>query len=267
MEDREKQGFLRYLPWALLAIIISGAAIFAALYFGEQKGIEKGRVQAEEGVSQQVKAAYKEGHDTGHDAGYHKGWIKGMEDAKSALMHENLQSFIEGYATGQEDKELEMEEWLEEFYDEVYELCSMAYDEGWDKGYDIGYEHGSTSRVPAQSKVGTVRVGDNVFDVLADPINGKAQWQGKNAGIVDFGNDTTYYGQYANNTVNGFGVYWIYDSKTDGYGLFLGRRMNGIAQGPNIRVNSDGSYFMAVYNDGVIVSNRVDFNADGTVKN
>jgi len=100
-----------------------------------------------------------------------------------------------------------------------------------------------------------------------DPLfdNDSKPWQGKNSGLVMFDDsEIIYYGHVDNNSINGFGMYWI--PLEDGDVIHLGRRINGRAQGPGIRVNSDGSYYVAIFDAGKPVSNRIDFYANGTIK-
>ena len=126
----------------------------------------------------------------------------------------------------------------------------------------------------ARNEVGEDAIIDNVHATLfPDPIfSSNMQWQGKKSGRVELphktpGRPIVYYGQLDSGSINGFGIFWIpLENGDDAYELFLGRRMGGRAQGPGIRVNSDGSYYSAIFNDGSPVSNRKDYYADGTDK-
>ena len=114
-------------------------------------------------------------------------------------------------------------------------------------------------------------VDDNPAWVFPDPIIDKKQrWNNKESGFVKFDDGTIYYGQLGRDRepVNGFGIYWIPLGKdSDKYEIWLGRRENGQAKGPNIRIAPDGSGCFAFFKGREVdQASKQEFTADGKKK-
>jgi len=249
-------GLLQFIGTVVLVVLVVGGVaagiFFAGKYVGNKAGIEEGRTQAEKGIIERLNNRYEEGREVGKEVGQSIGYREGEK-----------RGYEEGKEKGYEEASLFYELLLGTVYTEaeVKEIWDGAYKLGYDAGYNKGNGDGLGSVSMLNAIDYFLMDNGDEYDVLADPINGRERWQGKTSGVVEL-DIGTYYGQYGNHQANGFGVYWIKDKDTDGYTIWLGRRQNGRAQGPNIRIGSDGTYRIGYCNDG---SFTMELKENGTV--